>query len=62
MHSNLLYDKILPNGRQTVLKDYELNYQSCNFGVGDHSKCCVGGHFERFVSFFPWVIVNALVL
>lgn len=47
MHSNFVYDKILPNGRPNLLKDYELNYQNCNFGIGDHSKCCVGGHFGR---------------
>lgn len=52
MHSNLLYDKIIPNERSSVLKKYALSYQNCSFGVGDHSKCCVGGHFERYVLLF----------
>ncbi|XP_064212558.1 colorectal mutant cancer protein isoform X4 [Tribolium castaneum] len=51
MHPNFLYGKILHDGRPNFLTEYELSYKNCNFGVADHGKCCVGGHFGRDLSF-----------
>ncbi|KAL3277676.1 hypothetical protein HHI36_013022, partial [Cryptolaemus montrouzieri] len=51
MHPNFLFGKIMQDGRPNFLTDYELSYKNCNFDVGTHGKCCVGGHFGEDLSF-----------